>query len=68
MWSLSAGTALKKREFNRQGTRGSEKVISLRSYNQDTTYYADGASDSTSRTIPNNKLKSRRNSIIDYWS
>ena len=52
MWSLSAGTTLTKRELNRQGTRA------LRSYNQDTTYYVDGASDSTSRTahsIPNNE-------------
>jgi len=49
MWSLSAGTTLTKRELNRHGTRGSEKVVSLRSYNQDTTYDADGASDSTSQ-------------------
>ena len=58
MWSLSARTALTKRELNRQGTRGSEKVASLRSYNQDTTYDADGgASDSSQYTKQKAKIK-----------
>ena len=43
--TISRNNTYKKRELNRQGTRA------LRSYNQDTTYDADGASDSTSRIV-----------------